>query len=392
MTDEFIPYARQSISEEDKQRCLEALGASFITRGPLVENFEQAFADYCGAKYAVSFSNGSTALLAAYRAAELSPIDRIISTPNTFVATVAGIQYGADVTFVDIDSSTGSLDVQQVEYTLERPYSRGRPFIVPVHLAGIPVDMRRLEAAIRIPNAVVIEDACHALGSHYPDGSRVGSCTWSQMTTFSFHPAKTITTGEGGMVTTNDKELCHRLRRVRNNGIERMAQYLEQEPTPWYYEVKELTSNYHLTDFQAALGLNQLLRVDQFIEKRRKLVKLYRKLLKNVSNITLLTDAFDKTTAFHLFIVCINFKAFKTSRERVMDALREKGIGTQVHYIPLYRHPYFRRKYGELSSFFPQTENYYSTALSLPLYFDLTEEQVEKVVSTLLHILRKRSE
>lgn len=389
MTDEFIPYARQSINATDLQHVTNALNSPMITRGPLVERFEQALADFCGAGYAVAFNSGSTALLAACHAAKINAFDRLISTPNTFVSTIgSAVQQGALPKFVDIETLTGNINIKQIEYTLEEPYSRGRPIIIPVHFSGLPVDVAEIDNTLKDPNAIIIEDACHALGTRYKSGERIGSCVNSQMTIFSFHPAKTITTGEGGAVTTNDKELYHRLQRYRNNGIERSPDYLEDKPAPWYYEVQELTNNTNFTEFQAALGLSQLERIDAFIDKRRQLVAFYRKLLKGVPHITLMTDEFDRHTSFHLFVVQIDFSAYQNTRENVMDALKQQGIGTQVHYIPVYRHPYFKRMCGDISPYFPETEKYYARALSLPLYYDLTFEQVEKVVTSLVKILK----
>lgn len=391
MKEEFIPYARQSINEQDIQSATQALSSSVITRGEAVAKFEQALAGYCGAKYAVAVNSGSSALQAACYAAKISPFDRIISTPNTFIASVGtAVQCGATPTFVDIDTSTGNLDLKHVEYTLEKPYSRGRPIIIPVHFAGIPVDIAAIDQMLKDPNAIIIEDGCHALGSEYLDGRKVGSCAHSQMTVFSFHPAKAITTGEGGMVTTNDENLYHRLLQFRNNGIERDAQYLDEKPLPWYYEVHALTGNYNFTEFQAALGLSQLERLDEFIAKRRKLVNHYRKLLKGMPHITLFSDHQDSHTGFHLFVIQINFQAYQTTREAVMEALKAANIGSQVHYIPIYRHPVFKKMCGDLIPYFPKMESYYSQALSLPLYADLTLEEVEKIVHTLLKILKSQ--
>ncbi|MBA3237129.1 MAG: DegT/DnrJ/EryC1/StrS family aminotransferase [Parachlamydiaceae bacterium] len=388
MKNEFIPYARQSISRADCNQMNRSLTSEFITRGPCVEKFEGEVARYCGSKFAVAFNSGSTALIAAFHAAKVNQFDRLISTPNTFIATIgSGIQCGASVTLVDIDPITANIDIEQVEQALSKRYSRGRPIVVPVHFAGVAVDIEAMDNLLKVPDALIIEDGCHALGSRYPNGRRVGCCDFSQMTVFSFHPAKTITTGEGGMVTTNDEELFHNLKLFRNNGIERSPPYLQEEPKPWYYEVHELTSNYNFTEFQAALGLSQLARIEEFIEKRRRLVAVYRKLLNGVPNISFLPEEYDSSTAFHLFVAKIDFEAYKTSRESVMEALYDEGIGTQVHYIPLYRHPCMIKILGDISSQFPEMERYYATALSLPLYFDLTFEDVERVVASLLKIL-----
>jgi UDP-4-amino-4,6-dideoxy-L-N-acetyl-beta-L-altrosamine transaminase len=390
MISSFLPYAKQSINEADVQAVVEALHLDLITRGAPVKALEEAVAAYCGARYAVAFSSGTAALMAAYFAAELSPFDRILSTPNSFIATVgAPLQKGARIQFIDIDRDTGNLCLKSLQEPLQAPLSRGRFFIVPVHFAGIAVDMKQLSRQICHPDAIIIEDAAHALGSCYPSGEKVGSCLYSDMTIFSFHPAKTITTGEGGMVLTNDEKLYHRLVLFRDNGIEREENYLHQPSAPGYYEVQAITGNYHLTSFQAALGLSQFNRLNSFISSRRALVKQYRKKLKNTPHLKLFTDLFDKQTAFHLMVVQIDFKAYHTTREALMEKLKERGIGSQMHYIPLYRHPVFKASNEEWQERFPQMEQYYAEALSLPLYASLTTAEVDKICGELLKVLKE---
>ena len=387
-----FPYAKQSIFPQDIQAVTEALLSQNITRGPQVAAFETAIASYCGAQYAVVFNSGTTALQAACFAAKVSPQDRIITSPNTFVATLlAGTQRGAPAYFVDIDRSTGNIDLHQMQSLLrEKPMSRGRYIILPIHFSGIPVDMELLDRLICTPDVVVIEDAAHALGSKYKNGERVGSCAWSQMTMFSFHPAKVITTGEGGMILTNDPELDHRLRLFRNNGISKNQKEWKADPKSWYpgyHEVQEVTGNYNFTDFQAALGLSQLQQIESFIAKRRALVATYRKHLADLPNVRLFAAEHDSRTAFHLFVVQIDYAAYRTTRAQVMQALADKGIGTQVHYIPLYRHPFYAKRYPDLETLFPETEAYYESTLSLPLYFDLSPEDVVFIAGTLKEIL-----
>lgn len=390
MTMQYLPYAKQSINDEDLQAVTKALKEDWITRGPPVQLFEQTIADFCEVSYAVAFNSATSALMAAYFAAQLSPFDRVITTPNTFIASVgAPIEMGIHPRFVDIDRSTGNLDLSKLEEQLVFQSSRGRPFIVPVHFAGIPVDMAKLDRQIHHPDAVVIEDAAHAIGSLYPTGQKVGSCAYSQMTIFSFHPAKTLTTGEGGMVTTNDSELYHRLQLFRNNGIERSAPYLTREEAFGYYEVHAISGNFNFTSFQAALGLSQLKRLDKFVLKRRMLVKRYRQHLGNIPDVTLFTEEWDDRTAFHLFVVQIDFNAYKTTREKVMQTLHERGIGSQVHYNPLYYHPVLKCEIESEKLKYPETEMYYQQALTLPLYFDLTESDVDRVCGELLSILGK---
>jgi UDP-4-amino-4,6-dideoxy-L-N-acetyl-beta-L-altrosamine transaminase len=388
MAHSFLPYARQSISREDRTAAANALKGDVITRGAKVEEFEQAMAQYCEAKYAVAFNTGTAALMGAYFAAGLSKFDQVVSTPNSFVATIgAAFKEGAKIVFGDIDRQTGNLDLNRLETRLHFQSTRGKLCVVPVHFAGIAMNMKKLDQMIRQPDAIVIEDAAHALGSFYPSGEKVGSCAWSHMTIFSFHPAKIMTTGEGGLVTTNDAELYHRLVLFRNNGIEREEPYLEGIPASWYYEVQAISGNYNFTDMQAALGLSQLQRLNEFIEKRRSLVRLYRTLLAGTESIKLFSEQFDEKTAFHLFVVQVDFKALHLTREEVMQKLKKKGIGTQVHYIPLYRHPFFKHHYGEIEESFPEMESYYSQALSLPLYYDLKEEEIEKICQEFKAIL-----
>lgn len=376
----FIPYAHQSIDQSDIESVSQALSGDMITRGPKVEEFEKTLASYCGAQYAVAFNSGTTALFAACFAAEVGPFDRILTSPNSFVATVScAAHFRATPVFIDIDRNTGNIDLNQLKLNLEYQTTRGRNLILPVHFSGIPVDMQKIDYMITEPNTLIIEDAAHALGSTYADGQKVGSCAYSDMTIFSFHPAKTITTGEGGMVTTNNPKYYERLILYRNNGMVKNP----ENPEPWFYEVQAITGNFNFTEMQAALGLSQFKRLDQFIAKRRELMALYREKLKDHPHVRLFTPEYDAHTAFHLCVAQIDFEACKTDRVTVMQNLKERGIGTQVHYIPIYRFPFFAKRSGDISPFFPQMEAYYASALSLPLYYDLTPADVEHVVKAL---------
>lgn len=380
----FLPYAKQSINADDLNAVNESLQSEFLTRGPKVEAFEDAVAQYCGARYAVAFNSGTTALIAACHAAQLKPFDRLITTPNTFVATVGcALHYGVEPLFVDIDRKTGNMDLNEVELNIHFESSRGRNIYMPVHFAGIPVDIERLNNMITDPEAIIIEDAAHAIGSEYADGQKVGSCISSQMTIFSFHPAKTMTTGEGGMVLTNEEEYCRRLRLFRNNGIERDPHYLKGQPAPWYYEVDEVSGNYHMTEMQAALGLSQLARLDTFVEKRRQLWQRYREKLAGIAHVRTFEPEAVEKVAFHLMVVQIDYTAYGTTRTQLMEKLKEQAIGTQLHYIPVYRHPFLAEGKQDISSYFPQMEAYYSQALSLPLYYDMTNDDVDRVVEAL---------
>ena len=381
-TDNFLPYGKQSVGKAEIEAVSQVLAEPMITRGPKVEAFEKAVAERCEAPYAVAFSNGTAALQAAYFAAGIEANDTIVTTPNSFFASVgAGMREGGVPQFVDIDRSTGAIDIAKLIEPMQRLSSRFKKFVVPVHFAGIAVDMSELESHINNPATVVIEDAAHAIGSYYPTGEPVGSCEYSAMTIFSFHPVKTMTSGEGGMVTTRDEELYERLKLFRNNGIVRDAEKAEQ--APWYYEVQECTGNFHMTDMQAALGLVQLGRLDEFVAKRRELVKRYREKLSGTSGVKLFHDKQDEQTAFHLMVAQIDYGRFGTNRAELMEKLREAGIGTQVHYIPLYHHPVIAKKMGDLRHEFPENEAYYARALSLPLFVDMSEVDVDRVCETL---------
>jgi dTDP-4-amino-4,6-dideoxygalactose transaminase len=380
MVKKLLPYTRQSINADDIKAVGKALKEDIITRGPVVEEFEKIVADYCGAEFAVAFNSGTTALEAAAFAAKIEPVDRVITTPNTFVGTVAGaIKRGAKPVFVDIEAQTGNIDLDQLELTINRPSTRGKEVIIPVHFSGIAVDVKRLSLMIKKTDTVIIEDAAHALGSVYPGGEKVGCSKWSDMTVFSFHPAKHITTGEGGMVLTNDPKYRKRLLLYRNNGIVPGGEADE----PWMYRVEEITGNYNFTDMQAALGVSQFKRLDEFIEKRRQIVNAYRSELKEINNIELVPEEYDSRTSYHIFVAKINFEALGASRAEVMNHLMEKGVGAQVHYIPLYRHPFMKGK--DLSDF-PNMEEYYSKALTLPLFSKMEEKDVSKVALALKKI------
>lgn len=386
------PYAKQSINDLDEKAVMEALRSPAITRGFFVESFEREVADFCGARFAVSFNSGSTALSAAFFAAEANPYDRVLTTPNTFVATLSGAcQKGAAPVFVDIDRKSGNIDVEKLSYNLHTTSTRGKNIIVPVHFAGIPVDMRLLESHIKDLNTVVIEDAAHAIGSKYKDGTRVGSCEHSHITCFSFHPAKTITTAEGGMCTTNDESLYQKLLYYRNNGIERdPSLFKEAERGPWVYEVNYLSGNYFMNELQAALGRSQFSRIESFIAKRKELVKRYRDNLSGKEHLAFFEPEEGVDVAWHLFVCQIDFASAQRERAQVMEELKELGIGTQVHYIPLYRHPFFRKGGRDIREYFPEAEMYYSQALTLPLYYDLTLQDVDEISSALLSTIKPK--
>lgn len=376
MQSKYLHYAHQSINDDDIKAVGDALKSDMVTRGPLVWEFEQAVAEFCGARYAVVFNSGTTALDAASYAAEIHPFDRVITTPNTFVGTITGsVKRGADPVFIDIDPSTGNLDLDQLILNINQPSSRGKEVLIPVHYAGIALDMKYLNQTISRMDTVVIEDAAHALGSKYPSGERVGSCLWSDMTIFSFHPAKHVTTGEGGAVLTNDEAFYDRLRLYRNNGIVRGQD-------DWLYQVTDITGNYNFTDFQAALGISQLKRIEEFVEIRRRLVAKYREQLRDIDFVEMFPEECDERTSYHIFALRLDFESLGVARHDVMQKLHEAGIGTQVHYTPLYHHPFMENR--GLAEYFPGMEEFFAKALTVPLHCGMNEDDVIRVCKELM--------
>lgn len=352
----MIPYGRQSIDDDDIAAVVEVLRGDWLTQGPTVEAFEQDLATRTGARHAVAFSSGTAGLHASVLAAGVGPGDRVATSPLSFVASAACAVYvGAEPIFVDIDESL-NLDLAQVPDC---------DALVAVHYAGLPADLSTLTNRPR----VVIEDAAHALGAMTPDGP-VGSCARSDLCVFSFHPVKAVTTGEGGAVTTNSDELAEALRRVRSHGTVRRP-----ELGGWYYDVVETGYNYRLTDIQAALGQSQLRRLETFVSRRNELAARYRALLADLPVELPPTAPAGTRHAYHLFAVRV------ASRRRVYDELRNAGIGVQVHYIPIYRHPRYRRYAGEGG--FARTEEAYDRLLSLPLHPGLSERDQDCVVAEL---------
>lgn len=357
----MIPYGHQSIDDGDIAAVVRVLKSDWLTQGPHIEAFEDALAAKVEARYAVAFANGTAALHAAAATAGLEPGLVGVTSPLTFVASANCLRYvGAEAKGVDIDPATLNLDPAQVPAEVDA--------LVAVHYGGLPIDLRKL----RSRPSVVIEDAAHALGAMTPQGP-VGNCALSDMCTFSFHPVKHITTGEGGAVTTNSPDLAEALRTFRTHGIVRRPDH-----PGWYYEVEGLGFNYRMTDVQAALGMSQLNKLEEFIERRRTLAARYSSLLSDSPVGLPPVEPPGFFHSYHLFPVQV------ADRRRIYDGLRAKGIGVQVHYVPLYRHPVFNEWDADA---FPNTENAYRGLLSLPLFPGLTELQQEYVVESLLALL-----
>jgi UDP-4-amino-4,6-dideoxy-N-acetyl-beta-L-altrosamine transaminase len=382
----MIPYGRQSISADDMAAVAAVLGSDWLTQGPTVRQFEQAIADYCGAADAVAVSSGTAALHLACRAVGLGPGDILWTSPNTFVASASCALYcGAAVDFVDIDAKTYNLCADALATKLAEAERCGRlpKVVVPVHFAGQPCGMRRISELAKRYGFRVIEDASHAVGGRYLD-QPIGGNQHADLTVFSFHPVKLITTGEGGMVTSNDASLCERLRLLRSHGLTKDPTVLtETDPGGWYYEQVDLGYNYRITDIQAALGLSQLRRLDEFVARRNALAGRYDGLLTGLP-LTRPWQHPDGQSARHLYPIHLHGGA--VTRRRVYDRLQSAGIGVQVHYIPVHTQPVYRAR-GFAPGDFPAAEAYYAGALSLPLYPDLTESDQDRVVEQLREAL-----
>ena len=387
----FLPYGRHQIDDGDIAAVVAVLKGGWLTTGPTVAAFERAFADYVGAKYAVACSSGTAGLHLAALALGLGPGDGVVVPTLTFLATANAPRYvGADVVFADVDGGTGLMDRAALETALEQG---GVKAIFPVHLNGQCVDMEMVAAH----GVAVVEDACHALGTTYRDGIRVGSCRHSKMAVFSLHAVKAIAMGEGGLITTNDAEIHRRLLRFRNHGMTREASdfiYADQafdgggDANPWYYEMAEPGFNYRASDIHCALGLSQLGKIDQFIDKRRALAARYDEALRPLSPLVRPIDrAAHCDPAWHIYVVHMDFAAAGVSRARAMAGLRERGVGSQVHYLPLHRQPYYRRLYGDIS--LPGSDAYYRSCLTLPLYVAMTDGDVERVVAALSDVIAR---
>ena len=381
----MIYYGKQNISEDDIREVVEVLRSDFLTQGPMIERFEKCVAEYCGAKYAVAVSNGTAALHIACLAARLGEGDVLWTSPITFVASANCARYcGADVDFVDIDINTYNMSVETLEEKL-RTVKRKPKMVVPVHLAGQSCDMKRIHELAQEYGFMVMEDACHAMGADYL-GKKVGCCEFSDMTVFSFHPVKIVTTGEGGMVLTNNKDLYEKLCLYRNHGITRNETFMTHETDgPWYYQQLELGFNYRMTDIQAALGYSQMKRLDEFVQRRRYLADRYSKLLKDLP-VKLPGVIETASPSWHIYVIQVQFDKVERNKKEIFAEMRKKGVALNLHYIPVHTQPYYQRL-GHSESECPNAMQYYEEALTLPLYYSLTDQQQENVVKCLREVL-----
>jgi len=397
----FLPYGRQHITNEDIDAVVDVLKSDWLTQGPYVPDFEEALAHTLGTRDAVACASGTAALHLSMLALRIRTGDAVITSPITFVATANCARFvGARVIFADVDAETGLIDPESVARILEKDSGRTIKAILPVHFAGQPADLAQIHELALRHGAWVVDDACHALGAAYDKNGqtfRMGGNPHSDLTVFSFHPVKHIATGEGGAVVTDNEELADRLRLFRNHGITRsgfintdMAYSPDGIPNPWYYEMDTLGFNYRLTDIQAALGLSQLTKLSWSLQRRQEIAQTYDRLIREVfaeNDVTPLTVRPNVSHAYHLFVVKIDFNRLGVSRAVVMNRLRAQGIGTQVHYIPVHLQPYYRRVSPTDPWSLPGAEAYYAKALSLPMYPDLTNEDIERVVDELAKAL-----
>jgi UDP-4-amino-4,6-dideoxy-N-acetyl-beta-L-altrosamine transaminase len=389
----MIPYGKHHIDEEDVQAVVNVLRSGTLTQGPAVENFEQTIATYVGAKYAVAVSSGTAALHLAALVAGVGPGKTLITSAITFVASAnAGLYAGGDVAFADIDPDTINMSPLALKLALEKHPSTKA--VVPVHFAGLPCEMPAIRTLADAAGAIIIEDAAHALGAIYSDGRRVGCCAYSAMTVFSFHPVKSIAAGEGGMITTNDESIFRKLLRLRSHGVNKLddpfqlpEQAGEARGTyPWYYEMQDLGFHYRITDIQSSLATSQMKKLDSFLEHRKALVDRYDRAFAN-SKLVRPAQSVNKTgSGNHIYPVRIDFAAIGKTRRQVMLELRERDIGSQVHYIPVPMHPFYQRM-GHFPGCYPDAMGYYCEALTLPLFFDLSFEQQNFVIATLQEVL-----
>ncbi len=383
----MIPYGRQSISEDDIQAVVDVLRSDYLTQGPVVPAFESAVAKYCKAKHAVAVNSATSALHIACLALGVGPGDIVWTSPITFVASANCALYcGAQVDFVDIDPNTYNLSVEQLALKLETAEKQGKlpKVVIPVHLCGQSCDMSAIFALSQRYGFKVIEDASHAIGGRYKN-EPVGNCKYSDITVFSFHPVKIITTGEGGMALTNQTLLANRMQQLRSHGITRNAEEMTQMPDgSWYYQQISLGFNYRITDIQAALGLSQMPRLDEFVTKRHEIARQYDLFFADIPVMTPWQHP-DVYSAFHLYVIRLPI-GNKNHRE-VFESLRAEGVGVNLHYIPIYRQPYYEQ-FGYNRSDYPEAEKYYAEAISIPIFPSLSNQMQSKVKEKIASILR----
>jgi UDP-4-amino-4,6-dideoxy-N-acetyl-beta-L-altrosamine transaminase len=386
----MIPYGRQSISEQDIQAVVDVLRSDFLTQGPAVPAFEKAVATYCGAMHAVATNSATSALHIACLAIGVGKGDIVWTSPITFVASANCALYcGAEVDFVDIDPQTYNISVEKLKTKLEHAEKSGKlpKVIIPVHLAGQSCDMAAIHALSAQFGFRIIEDASHAIGGKYQD-LPIGDCRYSDITVFSFHPVKIITTGEGGMAVTNNAELAGQMQLLRSHAITRdESSMTHASDGPWYYQQIGLGFNYRMTDIQAALGLSQMSRLEEFVRRRREIAAIYDKEFAELP-ITTPWQRPDCDSAYHLYVIRLRTERVTPSHRQIFESLRAGGIGVNLHYIPVYRQPYYAH-FGYKKSDYPEAEKYYAEAISIPIFPNLTDQALNEVKEKIEFTLRQ---
>jgi len=399
----MIPYGKHYLDEDDIQAVVDVLRNGWLTQGPKINELETRVSEYVGSKYSVAVSSGTAALHLACLAIGVSEGGEVVTSANTFVASANCIRYvGGMPVFCDIDPDTLNMDINQFKNIAK--YKSNVEAIIPVHFGGLPCDMESINEISNKHGIKIIEDASHAFGAKYKNGERVGSCQYSDMTVFSLHPVKGITAGEGGIITTNCEKTYLHLLNLRSHGIckgnfdfpgvsepDDDLIYKDEaiddgQLNPWYYEMQSLGFNYRITDIQCALVSSQLKKIDTFLNRRKEIVKLYDEQLSKVKNISCTQQSSRKNSSNHIYVVRINYEELGKTRAQVMRELLDKGIGTQVHYIPVTRHPYYN-DLGYRPEDHPNVEKYYREALTIPVYYELSDSQVNEVINGLKEVL-----
>jgi len=377
---QVLPYGRQFIDEEDIKAVVDTLKSSYLTCGPQIDEFEKRVAEYVGAKYAVAVNSGTAALHSACFAAGINVGDEVITTPITFAASANCVLYmGGNPVFADIQPETYNIDPFEIEKMIT-PKTKA---IIPVDFTGEPVNLDAIADIAKRHGLIVIEDAAHALGAEYR-GKRIGSI--SDMTIFSFHPVKHITTGEGGMITTNNPEYYEKLRAFRTHGITRNEDKLTMNEGPWYYEMQDLGYNYRITDIQASLGITQLSKLQEFLKRRREIISIYNNEFSKIDGIKIKKQIEGVSSAGHLYILNLEPEKLGGDRKQIFEALKAEGIGVNVHYIPVYLHPYYK-KLGFKKGLCPEAEKLYENIISIPLFYSMTDEDINDVVNAVKKVI-----